>query len=214
MKKNIVLTTLFILPILIFFYFYFSVNNYVKLPIITTNVPEINYKWETLNRKKVVLENKITVLSFSGYKILENRANYYDICQKIYVPYRAFRGFQFVIISPKGTEEQVKILLKRLNNIENISGYNFVFADPNEIKQYYKSLRLKNKLDKDLGTPMVFIIDKGKNLRGRKGKDLKGKNEYKEGYNSSKLSELYNEMTDDIRVLTHEYRLKRKNHEE
>jgi hypothetical protein len=54
---------------------------------------------------------------------------------------------------------------------------------------------------------MVYIIDKKRNLRGRKGKSVKGEEEYKEGYNTSLVSELHNEMTDDVKVILAEYRL-------
>jgi hypothetical protein len=62
-------------------------------------------------------------------------------------------------------------------------------------------------LDDKLGTPNVYIIDKKRNLRGRKGQDKKGKPEYKEGYNTVLVSELYNQMIDDVKIILAEYRL-------
>jgi hypothetical protein len=47
----------------------------------------------------------------------------------------------------------------------------------------------------------VYILDKERNLRGRKEK--KG---YKEGYNTFKPAELSNEMLDDFKVILYEYR--------
>ena len=63
------------------------------------------------------------------------------------------------------------------------------------------------KLDKNQYTPNVFIIDKKQSLRGRKGKSIKGDEEYREGYNTVKVGELYNEMTDDVKIILAEYRL-------
>jgi hypothetical protein len=69
-------------------------------------------------------------------------------------------------------------------------------------------LKLVGKLDADLGTPNVYIVDKERNLRGRKEK--KG---YKEGYNTFHPSDLSNEMLDDFRVILYEYRAAlKKNH--
>jgi hypothetical protein len=50
-------------------------------------------------------------------------------------------------------------------------------------------------------------------LRGRKGEDQKGKPEYREGYNTILVSELYNKMMDDMKIIIYEYRaaLKRNN---
>jgi hypothetical protein len=63
-------------------------------------------------------------------------------------------------------------------------------------------LKLKGKLDSHFGTTNVYIIDKKRNLRGRKDKD-----QYKEGYDTSSPSDLYNEMTDDVKIILAEYRL-------
>jgi hypothetical protein len=76
-----------------------------------------------------------------------------------------------------------------------------VFANPEEITTYYKQLKLVANLDADLGTPNVYIVDKERNLRGRKEK--KG---YKEGYNTFHPSELSNEMLDDFKIILYEYR--------
>ena len=62
-------------------------------------------------------------------------------------------------------------------------------------------MKLKGKLEADFGTPNVFIVDKERNLRGRK--DQK---DYKEGYNTFHLSELSNEMLDDFKIILYEYR--------
>ena len=42
-----------------------------------------------------------------------------------------------------------------------------------EIKSYYSQLNLLGQLDENCRTPNVFIIDKERNLRGRKGKNKK-----------------------------------------
>ena len=57
-------------------------------------------------------------------------------------------------------------------------------------------MHLKGKLDDNLGTSNVYIVDKERNLRGRKDKD-----EYKEGYNTFHPSELSNEMLDDFKII-------------
>ncbi len=58
-----------------------------------------------------------------------------------------------------------------------------------------------SNLDNKFGTPNVYIIDKERNLRGRKQKE-----EYKEGYNTFHPAELSNEMLDDFKVILYEYR--------
>jgi hypothetical protein len=82
-----------------------------------------------------------------------------------------------------------------------------VFAPVNEIQAYYNNLKLIGKLDSKMGTPNVYIIDKKRNLRGRKGKSVQGEPEYKEGFNTESAAELHNDMMDDVKIILAEYRL-------
>ena len=133
---------------------------------------------------------------------MHNKGNYFNLNQKIYHKNKDFKDFQFVMVAPEGTQDQVREVLKGLSDLTDVSKWLFVFASPDEIQDYYNQLHLKGKLGSDYGTANVFIIDKKRNLRGRKDQD-----EYKEGYNSSSPSDLYNEMTDDVKVILAEYRL-------
>lgn len=201
MKKNIVLFTLFVLPIVAYLFFASGVNSFTKLPILTKSIPDFEQNWKSLNNEKVTLNNKITILGFSGDQLLINRGNYFNLNQKIYQRYHEFHDLQFVVLCPIGTEADASIILKKLGAFTDVSQWKFVFASKVEISNYYNSLKLKDKLGADFGTPNVFIVDKQLNLRGRK--DDK---EYKEGYNTFHPSELSNEMLDDFKIILYEYR--------
>ena len=201
MKKNFVLFFLFIFPIVAYLFFATGVNSFMFLPTVTKTIPDLG-RWNSLDGKSVSLNNKITILGFTGNNILYNKGNYFNLNQKIYNKNRDFKDFQFVMIAPEGSENQVKEILKGLADLTNESKWMFVFAPVSDIQTYYNTLKLKGKLGSDFGSPNVFIIDKKRNLRGRKDKD-----EYKEGYNTSSPSDLYNEMTDDVKVILAEYRL-------
>lgn len=212
MKKNLVLFVLFILPIVAYLFFASGVNSFAKLPTITKNIPEIS-SWKTLDNKPVALTGNITILGFMGQDVLKHKGNIFNLYEKIFDRNKNFKDFQMVMIVPDGTQDQVKELQKVLVTLGTQAGWNFVFASPGEINSFYNKLNLVGKLDATLATPNVFIIDKKRNLRGRKGHDKKGKPEYKEGYNTKFVSELYNEMTDDVKIILAEYRLAlKKNH--
>ena len=179
----------------------------MKLPVLTTNIPNINPSWTAHNGEKVSLDNKITILGFSGEEILKNRGNYFLFNQKIYNRNSPFKDFQVVFIAPEGTKDSVNIILDRLKKLTDVSRYHFVYAKPNEIEDYFKSMKLLGTLDANNGTSRVYIIDKKRNLRGRKGKSVQGKPEYREGYNIQSSAELHNEMTDDVKIILAEYRL-------
>ncbi|KIA96102.1 MULTISPECIES: hypothetical protein [unclassified Flavobacterium] len=207
MKKNIVLFVLFVLPIVAYLFFASGVNGFTTLPVITPKVADLG-NWESLRGEKVSLDNKITILGFSGTEILKNRGNYFNLNEKIYQRYHTFQDLQFVVICPLGTEEDTRKVVDALAAFTDVSQWHFVFASPDEINTYYNQLHLVGKLDQHLGTPNVFIVDKGRNLRGRKEKK-----DYKEGYNTFHPSELSNEMLDDFKIILYEYRAAlKKNH--
>lgn len=200
MKKNSVLFILFILPIVAYLFFASGVNSFTKLPTITPKVAEFG-NWKSLRGDQVRLEGKITILGFSGTALLANRGNLFNLNQKIYQRYHTFKDLQFVMLCPSGTEKEAQAVLESLKAFTDITQWNFVFASPQEIDGFYKQLQLKDPLDKNLGTPKVFILDKERNLRGRKDKE-----EYKEGYNTFHPAELSNEMLDDFKILLYEYK--------
>lgn len=200
MKKNIVLFVLFILPIVAYLFFASGVNSFTTLPIITPKVADFN-QWKSVDNEVVSLDNKITVLGFSGFNILKNRGNYFNLNAKIYQRYHKFKDLQFVVICPNGIQKEVQAIVNALKPTTDMSQWEFVFAKPEEIKPYFDQLKLSSKLNADLGTPNVFIIDKKRNVRGRKGE--KG---IKEGYNSFYPSELSNKMLDDFKIILYEYR--------
>ncbi|OHT47179.1 hypothetical protein [Flavobacterium tructae] len=207
MKKNIVLFALFVLPIVAYLFFASGVNSFTTLPVITPKIKDFG-DWKSLNGKKVLLDKKITVLGFSGSELLSNRGNYFNLNEKIYKRYNGFEDLQFVILCPLGTEADAQKVVDALKPFTDVKGWNFVFASPEEIQTFYNQLKLKGKLDQNLGTPNVFIVDKERNLRGRKDAA-----EYKEGYDTFHPSELSNEMLDDFKIILYEYRAAlKKNH--
>lgn len=200
MKKNIVLFVLFVLPIVAYLFFASGVNSFSKLPIITSKIADLG-NWESLRGEKVTLNNKITILGFSGTDILKNRGNLFNLNEKIYQRYHGFKDLQFVMVCPLGTQKDVKNILDAFDDFTDVSQWHFVFAAPEEIQAYYNQLKLVGKLDANAGTPNVYIIDKERNLRGRNEEK-----EYKEGYNTFHPSELSNEMLDDFKIILYEYR--------
>jgi hypothetical protein len=212
MKKNIVLFVLFVLPIVAYLFFASGVNSFSKLPTITPKIADFG-DWKSLKGEKLTLDNKITVLGFAGSKILNNRGNYFNLNEKIYKRYHGFEDLQFVIICPLGTEQEAQKVVDALSPFTDVSGWNFIFASPDEIKVFYDQLHLKGKLDANLGSSNVYIVDKERNLRGRKGENKDKKEEYKEGYDTFHPSELSNDMLDDFKIILYEYRAAlKKNH--
>lgn len=199
MKKTLVLVALFILPIVIYLFFASGVTNFGKLATLTENVPEIDFDGSTVS-----LEGKITVLGFLGKDVENKKGNVFNLNQKIYKRFYEFKDFQFVMVMPKGTEQDVEELKRELGQLADVGKWNFVFGSEDEINGLFRGLGTNLSLDGNLGTPYVFIIDKNRVLRGRADDADEG---VKFGFDASSVADLNNKMEDDVKIILAEYRM-------
>lgn len=207
MKKVLLLVALFVVPVVAYLFFASGVNSFIKLPVVTEKIPELSASWEPLSGDPVQMKNKITILGFTGNDIKYVEGNITNLAHKIYDKNKDFVDFQVIMIAPKGTEEAINNLNQQLSVNIDLKHWHYVMANEKEIKEYFKKLNLVGGLDLKFGTSNVYIIDKELNLRGRKGKNKKGEDEYREGYNTISAADLHNEMSDDVKVILAEYRL-------
>jgi hypothetical protein len=208
MKKYLVLSVLFILPIVAYMFFATASHNSLFLPIISKNHSDIPSQFVSLNNEKITLDKNITVLGFPGSDIEEVKANLFNLNQKIYNKYGGFKDFQMVMILPDGNQDKIKAIMLEFRRLSNdLKNWHFLFGKPEDIETYFNTFNFKNTLNDKSGTSFVYIIDKEKCLRGRAGQKIKGKVEYRECYNTISAAELHNEMSDDVKILLREYRL-------
>ncbi|WP_286405656.1 hypothetical protein [Myroides marinus] len=206
MKKYLILTLLFVMPICAYLFFATGVNQFKRLPVITEEVNDLPKGKDFLN-KNPSLNGKITVLGFPGAHLFKDKGDAFNLNQKIYNKYREFEDFQLVMVLPYGSEAEAQKVVDELSPISDMSNWNYLFLTPEEIQEFYNSLGLVGKLDSDMATTNVYIIDKDRKLRGRKGSNKVGDYEYKEGYSTISAAELHNDMMDDVKVVLAEYRM-------
>lgn len=200
MKKTAVLVILFIFPILAYIFFASGVNHFGRLPILTERVGDIGEMTSTVN-----LQDKITILGFLGRDVDQIKGNAFNLNEKIYKPFYRFNDFQFVIVMPLGTEQEVADLKLELGTLGGDSEkWKFIFGNDQQIHNLFNSLKTNLSLNDDMGTPYVFIIDKAGSLRGRNDDEDEGT---KYGFNATSVAELSNKMTDDVKIVLAEYRL-------
>jgi len=199
MKKNLVLGVLFILPIVAYLFFASGIHNFAKLPVLTKDVKDLDFT------SQVQLKDHITVLGFLGNEIPAEGGTLFNLNQKIYTYFSQFDDFQFVYLVPEGTDKQkLQNVVDELSQISDMAHWQFVFTTPENIKSVFYSLKSPYKLEKDNGSPYIFIIDKDGNLRGRDDDEDVGS---LYGYNSTDVAELANKMKDDVKIVLAEYRL-------
>ena len=198
MRKYIVLTILFVLPLVVYLFFASGINHFAQLPVLKNNITDISdYSQESF-------KNKITILGFFGSNVQDKHGDALNLNQKIYKRFYQFKDFQFLMIQPIGTDSLVLNLkndLRRGTDTDLIN-WKFISQGKEELNSVFNSLNTNISLDSNYGTPYVFIIDRDSNLRGRDDDDG-----IKYGYDSRSVADINNNMLDDVKVILAEYRM-------
>lgn len=202
-KKYLILSVLFLLPISIYLFFAMGVNNFVKLPVVSENIAELS-GFVDLEGKELLLQDKITVLLFFGNNTENKKANAFNLAHKIYKKNYQFEEFQFVTLITEDQISAAKELKRELSEIEDPKNWKFAVGTSEEIEAIFYSLKTKGALNENFSTNKVFVIDKERNLRGRTDDDDYGT---LYGYDASNYAEINNKMSDDLKVVLAEYRL-------
>ena len=197
-KKHIVLTILFILPLVAYLFFASGVNNFAKLPVLKENILSIS------NYSNIGFNEKISILFFIGDNIDDKQGDVLNLNQKIYKRFYEFNDLQFVVICPLGSQKIADDLKNKLETGTNtdMRKWNFVFLETSVVEDLFNSLNTNNYLDQYSGSPYVYIIDKNRSLRGRNDDNV-----IKFGYDSRSVADLNNFMVDDVKIILAEYRL-------
>ena len=209
MKKNFnkyfVLSILFFFPIVVYLFFASGVNNFAKLPILTSGISDV-VDFPSLTGSKIELKNKITVLGFWGSDVTNKKVDGFNLNQKIYKRFYEFKDFQFVFVIDSSETNNINDFKKELvvGLGSDLSNCRFLIANKKQTNNLFKTLKTDLSLSDSMAISTVFIIDKLKNLRGRDDDEDIGT---LFGYNSSSVAEINNKMVDDVKVILAEYRL-------
>ena len=202
-KNKLVLSILFFGPLLFYLFLLTGTNNFAKLPRLTPNVNEVDH---FSNSDSIALKDNISILCFLGADLLQHKTNALNLNEKIYKHFYGFKGFQFVVILPKGSEAYAAQLKKELGATYNVDKWHFLFGGEDEVKNMFESLDTSYELDDRLYSPYAFIIDRELNLRGRNDEEA-AEEGLLYGYNAESVATVHQEMVDDVKVVMAEYRL-------
>ena len=198
MRKYIVLTILFVLPLVVYLFFASGINHFAQLPVLTKSVENVS------DHSEETFKNKITILGFFGSNLQDKHGDALNLNQKIYKRFYQFKDFQFLMIQPEGTDSLVTDLKNDLKSgtDTDLINWKFVSLKNDQLKSVFNSLETDISLDSNNGTPYVFIVDRDANLRGRDDEDG-----IKYGYDSRSVADINNNMLDDVKVILAEYRM-------
>lgn len=215
MRKVFVLIVLFALPVTIYIIFGTAVHHFVHLPILTEKIDNIDQFQVAREQEDIQFEDFVSVLCFYGSDIKSLRGNAYNLHEKIYKKNYIYKDFQMIIVAEEGSEEDVESLLNELHDFTgvNLFKWKFIYGNPEQIRDLFNSLQSDITLNDRNATPYAFVIDKERNLRGRK-KNAKDTDKTLYGYETNSIAALNNTMVDDVSVLLAEYRFKMKREEE
>jgi hypothetical protein len=201
-KKNWLLFSLMIGPLLFYLFIIKSSAQFRFLPVLNKNIEDISQ----YNSDSVAFKNNISVVLFLGQDLLHKKTNALNLNEKIYKRFFKFDNFQFVVILPKGTKNKAEKLKKELSFNTDVSKWKFVYLEPSDIKKIFYSFNTNFIIDKNLYVKEAFIVDKNAFLRGRNN-DEDSDNGILYGYNAERVSIIHKKMVDDVKVLLAEYRL-------
>jgi len=202
-KKGAILFALFIFPLAFFLLLSTGINNFNKLPVVTSNVIDVSIIDST---NTLQFEDNISIVCFLGYDVDKVKGSFFNLNQKIYKPFYGFKDFQIVAIYPKESEHIVAKLKSDLGDFTNMVKWNFISATDQQIDAIYNSFKTSYTLTPNKYSSRAFIVDKDLNLRGRND-DEDYENGMLFGYNMQSVAELNNKMKDDVKVVLAEYRL-------
>ena len=204
-QKNLVLTILFIFPVVIYLFFASGKNNFAKLPVLTYGINDLS-KFISNEDRQVELKNNITILCYWGSDINNRKGDAFNLNQKIYKRFYEFKDFQFVFVIDSSEINKINDFKKDLSIGlgSDLSNWRFLIANKKQMDNLFNALQTDLSLSDLMSISTVFIIDKSKNLRGRDDDDDIGT---LFGYNSSSVAEINNKMVDDVKVILAEYRL-------
>ena len=197
-KKGIILSALFIGPLLFYIFLTLGIYHYANLPILTEKVEDI--------KGSESFKDHFSVVSFLGKNIESSKGGLFNLNEVIYKRYRKSLYFQSVLIVPNGTEAQLDSLKLKLTTYTDINQWKFVFMSDQEITTLFNSFKSPYALNADFGSEHVFIIDRELRLRGRKDdEDTADGRLY--GYNMNSVADLRNKMKKDLEIIY--YQLKK-----
>ncbi len=197
-NKKIVLSALFIGPLLFYIFLSLGIYHYANLPILVDKVEDV--------KGSESFKNHFSVVSFLGENATNTKGRLFNLNEVIYKRFRESLYFQSVLIIPKGSEKEVEKLKSKLQTYTDISNWKFVIMTKKDIKKVFESFDSPHKLNSNYGSEYVFIIDRELRLRGRKDdEDTADGKLY--AYNMNSVSDLKNKMKKDLEVIY--YQLKK-----
>ena len=214
-KKPLVLSVLFFLPVIFLLFLYPSKHNYQTLDIVKNDIPEL-HEFKTLEGDSINLKDHLSIVAFPGKSPFDDGTISLNLKELIYDKFFGFKRFQILALVPYSAEQQVLDLKKELNSYSPLMYWKFAFGSDEAILEAYNNFKISTPLSSNLSSADSFVIDRDGHQRGRI--DDRTKLEIEEkipvysmySYNVLEVSDLKNKMSDDIRILFTEYRQKRK----
>jgi hypothetical protein len=80
-QKKIVLSLLFIFPLVVYLFFASGVNNFAKLPVLTVGVQSLA-GFTSIENKNIQLEDHITILCYWGNDLSLKQAEAFNLNEK------------------------------------------------------------------------------------------------------------------------------------
>ncbi len=208
MKKNLVLGSLFILPVVIYLFFASGIYNFAKLPVFGTPIQDIDHfasseiKGIDTATESLTLKDHVTILGYLGDELKTNVGYTANLNLTIYKYFQGYEEFQMVFFVSPGNKLFIEKLKTELTRVTDVKKFRFITASLQQTAQHFESLNISVPLV-DNASPFIFVIDKTLHIRSRNNDDGKKLNAF--GYDITQAVET-GYLKDDIKIVLAEYR--------
>lgn len=195
-KKYLLLSALFFMPILALVFFVKAQYNFKP-------VDRMNIMFSELptNEQKYSLDGKISIVSFLGGDIENNKNVFFNLNQKINKRFGVYKHLRLVVVSIDENKSEIQKILDEMSATSEIEKWNIVYLTKREYQRYYDSTLLENPLDDNMNAEFIYLIDETKEVRGRNDdKDLG----VMIGFDPNDVSQV-NKLKDDVKMLLKEH---------
>lgn len=200
MKKKIILSLLFIGPLLFFIFLSLGEVNFTPCKTFKTNIPDI----ATTANVPISFENHINVVHFLGTKPQLKDTQTFNINEVVFKKLAKYQKFQMISFYVGKDNPEIETIKNRLQKTAGDKFYKwkFICLDAMQTTATYTSLKTTEDLDINLASNKAFIIDKKRNQRGRTDDDKIGIDLF--AYDMSSVNDLKNKLLTDTENVFYE----------
>lgn len=200
MKKKLILSLLFIGPLVFFIFLSLGEVNFKPCEVFRTDVMDV----VDLQKDSITFKEHINIIHFLGKHPDSKETQVYNLNEVVFKKLDKYTKFQLISFYVGANNPEIETIKKRLEQTgdDKLYKWKFICLDSVQTVAIYNSLKTKTALDTNLSADDSFIIDKKLQQRGRTDDDKIGEEVF--AYNMLSVNDLKNKLFTDTKNVFYE----------